>query len=122
MQLVFLFALTVHLSEAAIYLTIWKLINRHNKRMATAIGHQAAQKRYRKSAVSLVCEMYFYGVETITTFLLALATSYGSANTYNLVLLAWQFSFPVKNTIQALSTEQTRSIFLLSISKLFCRK
>lgn len=108
----------MHLCEAAMYLSLWGVLYRHNVRMASAIGHQEARKRLRKSAVSLVCEMYFYGIETVTSIIFALVTIHESATTYNLVLLAWQFSFPVRNTVQAMSTDQTRHVFAETIYKI----
>ena len=121
-QLIFLFAMTVHLSEAIIYLTFWRLLHNHDKRIASAIGHKEARRRFRNSAVSLVCEMYFYVVETLVTLICALAITFGSATTLDKLVLTWQFFFPVRNTIQALSTERTRSIFLQYIPKIFRQK
>ena len=72
----------------------------------------------RKSAVSLACEILFFAVDTIYGIILALTHYYGSDSDNTLVLLAWQLTFPIRCTAEAMSTEMTRAIFFESIDQI----
>ena len=120
--IVVVFAIGVHLSGAVLYMIVWKVLYNHNKKITSTISRQQAKKRLRKSAVSLVCEMYLYGVDSIILLLLALVINYGSVTCYNLVWIMYQFSFPIRNSIQALSADQTRSIFCNCIDRVVSKE
>ena len=115
-NLIFTLAFLVHVFEATIYLSLWKYLYQHNKNMAPYISQQAMKHRMRRSAVSLGCEMYIFTFQTFATVLMGLVSQYGSARLYHLLFMAYQFTFPLKNSIQAMSTETTRRIYLYNLS------
>ena len=115
--MVFLIALSAHLCEAAIYMRLWHVLYTHNKSMALILGHEEVKRRIRRSAVSLICDMYYYVVETGTIIILGTLSIYGTTTSLHIYLLFWQFTFPIKNSFQAMSTESVRNIYLRSIYK-----
>ena len=72
----------------------------------------------RKSAVSLACEMLFFAVDGVYGVVMAMTMHYGSDTTYTLVILTWQLTFPIRTTVEAMSTEMTRGIFFETVNKI----
>ena len=121
--MVFLFTTSTHIFEAMIYIRIWRSPTEHHKRTTPTLRPEEVKRRMRTSAVSLVCDMYLFISEIVVSIIFGTLSAYGSTNSVHLSLLIWQFTFPIKNSIQAMSTAPTRMAFLRSCLKLrraFC--
>ena len=110
--------LIVHILNATIYINMAVFIYKHDKSMARFLGQHEVKRRMRKSAVSFVCDMYYYIMELLTTVSFAIAAYFGPTWLYNFLFLGGQFLFVFKNTFQALSTDGTRAIFLNDLRKI----
>ena len=87
----------------------------------TRLDSKNAWQKCRKTAstVSLECDMYIYVVDVIYTVILAVTAQLNIPTMYIIVLLAWQFSFPIKSHFQAMSTETTRRTYQTNCKTLF---
>ena len=86
----------------------------------TAINcRQAIRNRLQKNAITLLCEVYTYIIESF--FLIALVLTAAAnlgRNVRNYIVLLMQFEFAISSTVQALSSAQTRQIYQGYLTKM----
>ena len=116
-KLAILIAFLIHLYHTSLYIVLYHFLYQHEKSVATYLPKKQAMSRRRRTAVSFMCDMYFYLVETMTTVIFALTRYLAPPWVSNFVFIAGQCLFLYKNSAQAMSTERPSEIFLMSLEK-----
>ena len=105
--------------EAASYMTCMYDCYTHDKSMTKILSMETVKKRHRKSAISLVCELYCYIIECVALLaLLACQFAFDGTNAQNYLVFVWQFEFAIQATVQACSHEETRNTYAEMLNKL----
>ena len=97
------------------YFVIYRDIIKHDKSMAPLIGQSQVKGRIRRSAVTLTALCYTHIFKTIVWLMLMWGTSNRSAR-YTVLVLA-DCIFAIEATVEAMSVQETRTIFKNTMSK-----